>query len=203
MQAGAERALNRLMTALAGASVLFGQGMLETGITFDIPTLLVDDEVVDYVLRMLAGFKVDAANLCTDMIKEVGPFGTYLAEIDTMENLGMLSTYNLMNRENYDMWVRSGKPDIYEQARERAKHILAVHKQKNPLSPEKVNAIRKILIEAEEELGVADFWKNVLLTIIFIKSIYRIIRVPFIRTLIIQKNAWTLVIVIIPNGYEY
>ena len=84
MQAGAERALNRLMTALAGASVLFGQGMLETGLTFDIPTLLVDDEIIDYVLRMLAGFKVDATTLSTDLIKEVGPFGTYLAEMISM-----------------------------------------------------------------------------------------------------------------------
>ena len=111
MQAGAERALNRLMTALAGASVLFGQGMLETGLTFDIPTLLVDDEIIDYVLRMLAGFKVDATTLSTDLIKEVGPFGTYLAEMDTFEHLGDLSTYNLMNRRNYDMWAASGKPD--------------------------------------------------------------------------------------------
>ena len=47
---------------------------------------------------MLAGFKVDATTLCTDMIKEVGPFGTYLAEMDTMEHLGELSTYRLMNR---------------------------------------------------------------------------------------------------------
>ena len=160
MQAVAERALNRLMTALAGASVLFGQGMLETGITFDIPTLLVDDEVIDYVLRMLAGFKVDATTLCTDMIKEVGPFGTYLAEMDTLEHLGELSTYHLMNRENYDMWVRSGKPDLYEQARERAREILATHTQKNPLSPEQVKAIRDVVVEAEEELGVADFWQG-------------------------------------------
>ena len=136
MQAGAERALNRLMTALAGASVLFGQGMLETGLTFDIPTLLVDDEIIDYVLRMLAGFKVDATTLSTDLIKEVGPFGTYLAEMNTFEHLGDLSTYNLMNRRNYDMWAASGKPDLYGQARERAKEILATHKQKNPLSPE-------------------------------------------------------------------
>lgn len=135
MQAGAERALNRLMTALAGASVLFGQGMLETGLTFDIPTLLVDDEIIDYVLRMLAGFKVDATTLSTDLIKEVGPFGTYLAEMNTFEHLGDLSTYNLMNRRNYDMWAASGKPDLYGQARERAKEILATHKQKNPLSP--------------------------------------------------------------------
>ena len=116
MQAGAERALNRLMTALAGASVLFGQGMLETGLTFDIPTLLVDDEIIDYVLRMLAGFKVDATTLSTDLIKEVGPFGTYLAEMNTFEHLGDLSTYNLMNRRNYDMWAASGKPDLYGQA---------------------------------------------------------------------------------------
>ena len=140
MQAGAERALNRLMTALAGASVLFGQGMLETGLTFDIPTLLVDDEIIDYVLRMLAGFKVDATTLSTDLIKEVGPFGTYLAEMNTFEHLGDLSTYNLMNRRNYDMWAASGKPDLYGQARERAKEILATHKQKNPLSPEQVKA---------------------------------------------------------------
>ena len=136
MQAGAERALNRLMTALAGASVLFGQGMLETGITFDIPTLLVDDEVIDYVLRMLAGFKVDATTLCTDMIKEVGPFGTTQRSTVTMEHLGELSTYRLMNRENYDMWVRSGKPDLYEQA-PRARQGDPCHAQAEepPLSP--------------------------------------------------------------------
>ena len=160
MQAGAERALNRLMTALAGASVLFGQGMLETGLTFDIPTLLVDDEIIDYVLRMLAGFKVDATTLSTDLIKEVGPFGTYLAEMTTFEHLGDLSTYNHMNRRNYDMWAASGKPDLYGQARERAKEILATHKQKNPLSPEQVKAIRDVLVDAEGELGVADFWKG-------------------------------------------
>ena len=65
-----------------------------------------------------------------------------------------------MNRRNYDMWAASGKPDLYGQARERAKEILATHKQKNPLSPEQVKAIRDVLVDAEGELGVADFWKG-------------------------------------------
>lgn len=160
VQAGAERALNRLMTALAGASVLFGQGMLETGLTFDIPTLLVDDEIIDYVLRILAGFKVDADTLSVDLIKNVGPFGTYLAEEDTFERIHELSAYKLMNRQNYDMWTADGKPQLYDRARERSREILASHRQSNPLSPEKVKAIRDILVEAEEELGVADFWKG-------------------------------------------
>ena len=49
---------------------------------------------------------------------------------------------------------------LYGQARERAKEILATHKQKNPLSPEQVKAIRDVLVDAEGELGVADFWKG-------------------------------------------
>ncbi len=160
MQAGAERALNRLMTALAGASVLFGQGMLETGIGFDIPTLLMDDEIIDYVLRMIGGFKVDAETLSVDLINQVGAFGTYLAEEDTFNRMGELSNYNLMNRKNYDMWEADGKPMLNDLAHQRSLEILASHKQKNPLSEAKVKAIRQVLIDAEEELGVSDFWKG-------------------------------------------
>lgn len=148
------------MTALAGASVLFGQGMLETGITFDIPTLIVDDEILEYVLRMLAGFKVDADTLSVELIKNVGPFGTYLAEMDTFERVNELSTYHCINRQNYDMWNGAGQPDLYDRACQRGKDILASHQQRNPLSEEKIKAIRQIVIEAEEELGVADFWKG-------------------------------------------
>ena len=148
------------MTALAGASVLFGQGMLETGITFDIPTLIVDDEIIDYVLRMLGGFKVDADTLSVELIKNVGPFGTYLAEVDTFERVHELSTYRCMNRQNYDMWTGGGSPDLYVQATEKAKGILTAHEQRNPLSEEKIKAIRQIIVDAEEELGVADFWKG-------------------------------------------
>lgn len=134
--------------------------MLETGITFDIATLIVDDEILDYVYRMLGSFKVDASTLSVDMIKQVGPFGTYLAEMDTVEKLGDLSNYNLMDRTNYDMWSGAGNPDLYDKAREKGLQILETHKQKNPLSKEKVKAIRDVLMEAEEELGVADFWKG-------------------------------------------
>ena len=160
MQAGAERSLNRLMTALAGANILFGQGMLETGITFDIPTLLVDDEIIDYVLRIMGGFKVDAETLSADIIKSVGPFGTYLAEMDTFERLGELSSYNILNRDSYEMWRSAGKPDMYEVARQRSLDILANHQQRNPLDPAKVKAIRNVIIEAEEELGVTSFWNG-------------------------------------------
>jgi trimethylamine:corrinoid methyltransferase-like protein len=134
--------------------------MLETGITFDIPTLIMDDEILDYVFRMLGSFKVDADTLSVELIKNVGPFGTYLAEMDTAQRLGELSTYDIIDRNNYAMWESKDKPDIMEKAQKKGINILETHKQKNPLSAEKIKAIRDVVVEAEEELGVADFWKG-------------------------------------------
>lgn len=148
------------MTAMAGATVLFGQGMLETGLTWDIPTLLLDDEALDYVFRMLAGFKVDADTLSVDLITEIGSYGTYLAEEDTLNRMGNFSTYKLMNRKSYPMWDEAGRPDIVELARERAIGILETHKQDNPLSDDKIKAIRQVVMDYEDEIGVSKFWEG-------------------------------------------
>ena len=110
--------------------MFFRSGMLETDHVRHPDPCSWDDEIIDYVLRILAGFKVDATTPSTDLIKEVGPLRHVPAEMNTFEHLGDLSTYNLMNRRNYDMWAASGKPDLYGRPRTRQK--LATHKQKNP-----------------------------------------------------------------------
>ena len=159
-QAGAERALTRLTSALAGASVLFGQGMIETGIVYDIPSLVMDDEILDAVFRIIAGFDVNQVTMDVDLIKRVGPCGNYLAEMETFKMVKKFSDYKVLNRKNYATWQASGSTTLKQRAKERAFDILENHKQKNPLSDDKVKAMRQVIIEAEEELGVADFWNG-------------------------------------------
>ncbi len=148
------------MTALAGANVLFGQGMLEAGLSYDIGTLISDNEILDYVYRILAGFKVDAITTSVDLIKRLGADGIYLAEEDTVARLPEMSNYEIMNREGYSMWEASGKPTLREKARAKGLEILATHKQRNPLSQAQVKALRDYVIEAEEYRGVSGFWKG-------------------------------------------
>lgn len=140
--------------------MLFGQGMIETGIVYDIPSLVMDNEILDAVFRIIAGFDVNALTLEVDLIKRVGPCGNYLAEMETVKMLRSFSDYKILNRKNYGHWEETGSTTIGQRAKEQAFDILKNHKQRNALSDEKVKAIRQVIVDAEEELGVADFWNG-------------------------------------------
>jgi len=140
--------------------VLFGQGMIETGIVYDLPSLVIDNEILDAVFRIIAGFDVNAMNLEVDLIKRIGPCGNYLAEPETVKMLKNVSDYSILNRMNYSSWEESGSTTLIQKAKEKAFEILKNHKQRNALPNEKVKAIRQVIIDAEGELGVADFWKG-------------------------------------------
>ena len=43
-QSGHEKTLTGLLTALAGANLIYGAGMLESGVTIDYGQLVMDDE---------------------------------------------------------------------------------------------------------------------------------------------------------------
>lgn len=134
--------------------------MIETGIVYDIPSLVMDNEILDAVYRIIAGFDVNALTMEVDLIKKVGPCGNYLMQEETVKMLKHFSDYEILNRKTHGGWVEAGSKTLIERAKEKAFDILETHKQRNPLSEEKVQAIRQVIIDAEEELGVADFWNG-------------------------------------------
>ena len=134
--------------------------MIETGIVYDLPSLVMDNEILDAVFRIIAGFDVNPLTLDVDLIKKIGPCGNYLAEPETVKMLRHISDYKILNRKNYGQWKESGSTSLIQRAKEKSFDILKNHKQCNALSDEKVKVIRQVIIDAEEELGVADFWKG-------------------------------------------
>lgn len=144
--------MTNLFSALAGANVIYGLGMLETGIVFDIPSLVLDNEVAGMVLRLLEGVRVDDDSLAVELIQKVGAFGTYLTEMHTVEKIKDLTHPELMNRSDYDGWAAAGKPTAYGDAEEKARDILKNHTIP-PLEEDKVRAIRRIIEDAEKEKG--------------------------------------------------
>ncbi len=160
IQNGAERGMSRLMSALCGANIICGAGTLQTSMAFDIASLLLDDELIDATLRIIAGYRVNAKTISTDLIKQTGPFGEYITSEDTLNKVHQVSRYDLMNLSNYDSWQAAGSPSVIDNACTKAKNLLATHKQANPLSEQIVKDIRSIVVDAEEELGVSDFWKE-------------------------------------------
>ncbi len=150
---GHEKTLTGLMAALAGANLIYGPGMLESGITFDFGQLVLDCEMVRMIKHTVQGFEVNTENLATEVIQTVGPAGHFLSQMHTLKHMRSQSRAELIDRDKMEKWRAAGATDIYTRAAGKAQQILTEH-QPQPL-PEKATAeIRAIITDTEGELGI-------------------------------------------------
>ena len=148
---GHEKTLTGLIPALAGANLIYGPGMLESGITFDYAQLVLDSEFIRMIKHVIRGFAVDGESLAVDVIKSVGMSGDFLSQKHTLEHMQDHSQPELMDRSRMEKWKAAGARDSYQRALEKTRDILQNH-QPEPL-PEKVLAdIRSIITETQGEL---------------------------------------------------
>lgn len=125
-------------------------GMLELGMTMSYEQLLIDQEIVTMVRRVLQGIVVNKETLALDVIKEVGASGHYLESMHTVKHMrNEISMTKLIDRKMRQSWVQEGSKHIRERAREEALKIYKSHKPM-PLEPEAASSIRAIIEEAEE-----------------------------------------------------
>ena len=76
-----------MLPALAGANIIFGLGMIESGLTFDYGQLVMDAEFAcnDPSLSW-AGVRVDDESLAVEDIRASGSFGDFLSLDATMRS---------------------------------------------------------------------------------------------------------------------
>jgi trimethylamine--corrinoid protein Co-methyltransferase len=151
---GHETTLTGLMAALAGANLIYGPGMLESGITFDFAQLVLDNEFAKMIKHTIRGFRVDKETLAVDVIKEIGPAKNFLAHHHTLRHMRTQSQPELIDRKGIEDWKAAGGTDIYQRAVEKAKRILERHNPE-PLRKDVSARIRSIIAETEDELGVS------------------------------------------------
>ena len=107
-QAGFESLLSALPAALAGANLIYGSGMVDSGMTLDYGKLLMDDEINQNILYLLKGLTVTEETLSVDLIREVGHAGNFLTHPSTYNRFRDALAPRLMNRENYEQWRLNG-----------------------------------------------------------------------------------------------
>ena len=137
---------------MAGANLIYGAGMLDSGLIFSYAQLVIDNDIFKMIRKVMQGMHVDDENLAVDIIKSVGPGGDFLAQDHTMKYMRTLpSVPNLIERNNRENWLASGGKGLAERAAERAAEILADHKPL-PLSDEAKSALRVIVEESNAEM---------------------------------------------------
>ena len=142
------------MAALAGANLIYGAGMTESGVTFDYAQYVLDNDMARMVKHTVQGIPVNDETLDLADIHAVGSFGDYLSLDSTLKHMREVSRPRFMDRRVREDWQATGAKDAYSAAKEAAKQILEEH-HPEPLPGEVADAIDAVVREAEVHGGVA------------------------------------------------
>lgn len=153
-QAGHEKTLTLILPALAGCNLIYGIGMLESGLTLDYAQLLIDDEIVSMCRRVLRGIKVNDETLAVDLIRSVGPGKDFLGQKHTrqMQHQELVKA-RLFDRRMRGGWLKRGGRDVAAVALEEAVRLLETH-EPLPLPPPVAAALQGIIDDVEAEAAV-------------------------------------------------
>jgi len=153
MQVAIEYALSIYSAALSGANLVHDVGFLESGMSASLQGLVMGDEIISYVRKMIQGIRVDDETLAVDVIDAVGPGGHFLQEEHTFRNFkSAFWMPKLINREQYTSWEANGKITYDQRLTARTKEILSSHKSE-PLDAGLKAEFDKIIARAEARVG--------------------------------------------------
>ena len=133
--------------------MIYGSGMLESGITFDYGQLVLDCEFARMIKHTVHGIPVSDETLALDVIKEIGPGGHFLMHKHTRDGMRSQSRPEIIDRKSREVWEKKGSTTAYERAVAKAQWILENHKPES-LSEEVLLKVRSIVVETEKEMGI-------------------------------------------------
>ena len=142
------------LSALAGASMIYGLGMIDLGMTLDFGQLVADNEIAKMTRRFLEGIPVSKDTIAMEVIRAVGAGGHFLTQDHTIKNMRKLQAQTkLFDRQPYAQWELAGSLGLKERADAKARRILETH-EPMPLPKEVKDKLRGIVLSAADEFGV-------------------------------------------------
>ena len=148
VQAGIEDALWILWTALSGANLVHDVGYMESGLTCSYEMIVICDEVIGFVRRLLGGIELTREMMALDVIHEVGPGGSYIETSHTLRHFDEVWYPRLFDRRTYDAWAEAGRPTAIKTANEVAREAISNHKP-SPLPAATLDTLKGIIAEAD------------------------------------------------------
>ncbi len=134
---------------MAGANLIYGAGMTESGVTFDYAQYVLDNDMARMIKQAVGGIRVDDETLAVEDIVSVGPFRDFLSLDATLKFMRAQSQPKYMDRRVREDWEAAGARDAYAVAKEAAVRILAEH-HPEPLPDDVTAQLDAVVTEAEE-----------------------------------------------------
>ncbi|MBA7681601.1 Glycine betaine methyltransferase [subsurface metagenome] len=145
IQAGYERALNGVLTALSWPDILVGPGLLAGSMILSFEQFLIDVEVFRMCKQAHRGISADDSKWLEDVIERIGPGGNFLVEESTVDGIRTGEWYvsNFGMHDTSEMWEASGRHTLIDEAREKVERILGSY-EPLPLGKDIENELNRI-----------------------------------------------------------
>jgi trimethylamine--corrinoid protein Co-methyltransferase len=127
-QCGLEVGINLALAAGAGADIFGHLGICgaDQGASLDI--LVMQDEVIAYIERILREIDFSDDAFALDVIEEVGPGGTFIDQVHTVRHWREeLWIPALLDRQYFQNWLDHDGQTLQDRCREKKEHLLKNH----------------------------------------------------------------------------
>ncbi len=125
-QAGFEGGMGALLAGLAGINMVSGPGMLDFESTQSIEKLVIDNEIVGMVKRLLRGIEDYGSPFASDILKDYDEKEELLSHPSTIKlfRKELFLTSPIIDRLSRDAWKESGSKSTRKRAREQASKLI-------------------------------------------------------------------------------
>jgi len=125
-QSGYETGMNTTGALLGGVDMFNMGGLLGSLMAFDFGKAVIDNEIAVMLKRMKRGFEFSEENMCLDLISSIGPGGSFIAEMHTMQNMKTAAVLpTVATRDMRSTWENKGRLTAHDRAMAEARKILS------------------------------------------------------------------------------
>jgi trimethylamine--corrinoid protein Co-methyltransferase len=125
-QAGFEKGMSPLAGMLAGQDLLTMGGLVDAVKVFSFPQAVIDSEIGEMIKRVHRGIPFDKDQLALELIKEIGPGGSYIDSQHTLRHMRRTAYLpTIADRRPWEEWSDAGRPDTQARAMQRVRDILS------------------------------------------------------------------------------
>ena len=141
-QAGYETGMSGIAGLLSGMDMFNIGGLIDALKTFDFAKAVIDDEMALMMKRMKRGVSFSEEDLALNLIKEIGPGGSFITAKHTINRMKTEAVMTkIADRDARTIWEKKGSTDIQSRAMKKVRDVMAANT--TPLiSPELDEEIR-------------------------------------------------------------
>jgi trimethylamine--corrinoid protein Co-methyltransferase len=125
-QAGFEKVVTAMPLLLEGANIIYGVGAVDAGSSISYVQMVIDDEFIAGLRRLIQGITVHDLEEEIALIKANTPRGNFLKARHTRRTFRRHWQPGILSRETYEAWEAKGET-IAHICRRKAQDILAQH----------------------------------------------------------------------------